>query len=117
MNSNNKKVEVEFDAVRDGDVIRIMTENSSYEFVVTDSRTRRGLLTGGALGDRQLNASSTSLLHEGDSARFLVRLEMTHCRVVTSAVKDLVLIRNSEDEAGLPIDLPSSNTEVQTCAP
>jgi hypothetical protein len=104
------KIEAEPDYVEDGDVILIMTANHSYQFAVSDSQARRGLLTGGALGERQFMATSSSLIEQGYSARFDVGLANSVCRILTSDVIDLVCIRKGEQAGQQTIRFPYPDT-------
>ena len=110
------KAEVKTDYVKDGDVIRLATANSSYEFSVCDCGARRGLLTGGALGEGPFNAFANSLLEEGYGARFLVALSGSTCRLVTSDIVNLVCIRDGQVAARKTIKFPTLDSGVKNYA-
>lgn len=93
--------------VRDGDVILIETAHHSYKFAVTDSLSKRGLLTGGTLGEQELTAISGSLIEQGYGARFDIDLTNSLGRIVTSDVTDLVCIREGRTAAKYAIKFPS----------
>src|SRR5215203_3297360 len=64
------EIEGEYDFVRDGDVILIVTANHSYQFTVSDSDARCGLLSGGTLGERKFDATASSSIQEGYGVTF-----------------------------------------------
>ena len=90
------KIDSESDYIIEGDVILIFTANHSYEFTVTDSFARRGLLGGGALGDQKVSANSSALIQTGYGAAFDVELHGSRFRLVTSDIVSLVYIRDHE---------------------
>jgi hypothetical protein len=51
-----------------GDQIHLMTAHSTYLFVVTDPATRRGVLSGGVLNDRQLAVQFLCAVSKGAAA-------------------------------------------------
>jgi predicted methyltransferase MtxX (methanogen marker protein 4) len=97
----------EDDYVRDGDVILILTVNHSYRFAVNDSYTRQGILSGGALGERQFDATLNSTIQEGNSVNFNVGLHGTAGRIVTSDVTQLFCIRDGQRNSRGFIRFPS----------
>jgi hypothetical protein len=108
------EIEDESDYVRDGDVILIVTANHSYQFVVSDSESRRGLLTGGALGERQFNATTSSSLQEGYGVRFDLGLPESCWRMVTSDVIELVCVRQGESATREIIKFPAFASAMAT---
>jgi hypothetical protein len=90
------EIEGEYDLVRDGDVILIVTANHSYRFAVSDSEGRCGLLSGGTLGERKFNAITSSSLQEGYGVTFYIGSPGSCYRMVTSDVKDLICVREGE---------------------
>jgi hypothetical protein len=90
------EIEGEYDFVRDGDVILIVTANHSYQFAVSDSEGRCGLLSGGTLGERKFNAITSSSLQEGYGVTFHIGSPGSCYRMVTSDVKELICVREGE---------------------
>jgi hypothetical protein len=111
--SISTEIEGEYDYVRDGDVILIVTANHTYQFVVSDSESRRGLLTGGTLGEGQFNARTSSSLQEGYGVRFDVGLPGSCCRMVTSDVIELVCVRQGESATKEIIKFPASASAME----
>jgi hypothetical protein len=87
------EIEGESDYVTDGDVIMIFTSNHSYQFEVTDSHKKHGLICGGALGDEQFTAACSSSIQEGYGASFDVEFHGRLCRLLTSDVMSVVSVR------------------------
>lgn len=58
-------MEINFDNVNPSDQISIKTKNSVYKFAIVEPKERRGILTGGSLGNRHREAVLVSML-EGD---------------------------------------------------
>ena len=86
------------------DEISIRTQNSEYRFRVTEPAMCRGLLSGGLLGEEQLEASlcdgvarsdlqtqSSPRLEIGRCAFFCLHLRDTVSRFTTSVILDLSL--------------------------
>ncbi len=90
------KIDSESEYISDGDVILMFTTNHSYEFTVTDSFGRRGLLTGGTLGDQKVGATSSALIQTGYGAAFEIELHGSRFRLATSDIVNLVYIRGNE---------------------
>ena len=90
------EIEGEYDFVRDGDVILIVTANHSYQFAVSDSEARCGLLSGGTLGERRFDAITSSSLQEGYGVTFYIGSPGSCYRMVTSDVKELICVREGE---------------------
>src|SRR5215203_6750003 len=90
------EIEGEYDFVRDGDVILIVTANHSYQFAVSDSDARCGLLSGGTLGERKFDARTSSSIQEGCGVVFDIGSPGFCYRMVTSDVKELICVREGE---------------------
>ena len=89
-------IEGEQDFVINGDVIFIVTGNHSYRFEVTDCESRRGLLSGGTLGEREFNASTSSSFQQGYGVNFKIGLPNACYRMATSDVVELICVRQGE---------------------
>jgi hypothetical protein len=100
------EIEGEIDFARDGDVIFIVTANHSYEFAVSDSEAKRGLLSGGTLGESKFEATTSSSIQEGYGVVFNIGLPGSTYRMVTSDVKELVCVREGESAARQFIKFP-----------
>jgi hypothetical protein len=107
-------IDGEQDYVRDGDVILIVTGNHSYRFIVTDCETRRGLLTGGSLGERRFDAITNSSFQQGYGLSFKVELSGSGYRMETSDVIELVCIRDGESTRREMIKFPSFVSDMET---
>jgi hypothetical protein len=94
--SNATEIDSESDYVTDGDVIVILTSNHSYEFKVTDSHRKCGLIRGGALRDEQFSAACSSSIQEGYGAGFNVEFHGRLFKLLTSDVTSLVCIRKGK---------------------
>ena len=86
--------------------ISIRTQNSAYRFSLTDRRLCRGVLTGGILGREQRDAflagtilpnavrvSDSKKLETGARALFYMDIGDQLCRLVTSAITELALVK------------------------
>jgi hypothetical protein len=99
--------EIALDSMNSADCLLIKTANSTYSFIVVDSKRGRGVLRGGALGSR---AATTVLLgaeirkgeqvslllskiHEGSRAIFFVAARDGVDQLVTSPITGLVCTR------------------------
>ncbi|HXG68927.1 MAG TPA: hypothetical protein VNO70_27760 [Blastocatellia bacterium] len=95
--------------LRTADQLLIRTENSEYRFSVTDPTLRRGILAGGSLGDQRREAVLAGAL-AGDGCGFMgelfalkpqaravfsVSMEGGVRHVVTSPIKEVMLLRGS----------------------
>jgi hypothetical protein len=60
-------MEIIFRDISPSDRIMIRTENSEYRFSVVDPEERRGILTGGSLGDHRRNAILVGTLTGGEN--------------------------------------------------
>jgi hypothetical protein len=109
------KIDSESEYLSDGDVILIFTANHSYEFTVTDSFDRRGLLTGGALGDQKVGASSSALIQTGYGAMFDIELNGSRFRLVTSDIVSLVYIREHERMPKQMLKFSSADSATANC--
>src|SRR5215216_3530228 len=90
------EIEGEYDFVRDGDVILIVTANHAYQFAVSDSEARCGLLSGGTLGERKFDATTSSSIQEGCGVVFDIGWPGCCYRMMTSDVKELICVREGE---------------------
>jgi hypothetical protein len=90
------KIDTESEYVIDGDVILMFTANHSYEFTVTDSSAGRGQLSGGALKDQKVDATSSALIQTGYGAVFNIELHGSRFRLATSDIVKLVYVREHE---------------------
>ena len=92
------------------DSILVQTERSNYRFSILDPINRRGMLTGGALGDERREAIligaksednaryNTAELKTGSRAVFLVTTNNSLNHMITSVVTDIAHIRKPIDE-------------------
>lgn len=107
-------IEGEYDFVRDGDVILIVTANHSYQFAVSDSEARCGLLSGGTLGERKFKAITSSSLQEGYGVTFHIGTPGSCYRMVTSDVKELICVREGERASREFIKFPGLVSAAET---
>ena len=105
------EIDEESDYVRDGDLIQIETVNHTYKFAVKSRDARRGLLTGGALGEGEFTATLSSSLQSGSGASFRVWLNGSLCRLLTSDITALICVRKGEREAREMMKFPSLNSD------
>ena len=108
------EIEGECELVRDGDVILIVTANHSYQFAVSDSEARCGLLSGGTLGESKFKAITSSSLQEGYGVTFFIRSPSSCYRMVTSDVKDLILLREGAGASREFIKFPCFPSETES---
>src|SRR5215203_5730917 len=108
------EIEGEYDFVRDGDVILIVTANHSYQFTVSDSDARCGLLSGGTLGERKFDATTSSSIQEGCAATFDLGSPGSWYRMVTSDVKELICVREGEQASREFIRFPSFPSGIES---
>ena len=108
------EIEGEHDIVRDGDVILIVTANHSYQFAVSDSEARCGLLSGGTLGEREFDAITSSSLQEGYGVTFHIGTPGSCYRMVTSDVKELICVREGGRVSREFIKFPSFVSAVES---
>lgn len=84
------------------DIVLIQTANSLYRFTLSDPAQRRGRLSGGVLGDQDVNAiflggivaktsflNNTNSLSLGSRALFVIEQESGVRRMVTSSITRL----------------------------
>jgi len=105
---NVTEKEIAFDRLRRADTICMQTTRSNYQFSVIDPSIRKGLLSGGSLGDDTIEAFWTGMVSEdnGDfdedklktGARAVFFVESRACirRFITSTVTDLDVARTAE---------------------
>ncbi|MFY9607326.1 MAG: hypothetical protein WAU45_01765 [Blastocatellia bacterium] len=105
------QMSIDFDDLNPKDKVVIRTRNSSYRFLITDPAKRRGVLTGGALGNNTLDAVLIeSFAQESNAkretsydlktgARVLFYLYSTKGaeRIATSVIQELVVIRTEQE--------------------
>ena len=102
MNVNYKSID--FDKLTRADTISVQTMKSSYQFSVLDPCNRKGLLSGGSLGDYAIEAFlsgmvsddrdfDTAELKTGGRAVFFIESSKTVRRLITSVVTDLTVVR------------------------
>jgi len=97
---------IEFDKLSRSDTISVQTTKSNYQFSVLDPSNRKGLLSGGSLGDHAIEAFlsgmvsddsrdfDTAELKTGGRAVFFVESKKSVRRLITSMVTDLAVERN-----------------------
>src|SRR5215203_5882214 len=108
------EIEGEYDLVRDGDVILIVTANHSYQFAVSDSEARCGLVSGGTLGERKFDATASSSIQEGCGVVFDIGSSGLCYRMVTSDVKELICVREGERASREFIRFPSFPSAIES---
>jgi hypothetical protein len=103
-------MKVEFEDINKEDYVLIRTENSEYNFKVTDPQERRGKLSGGSLGGQTRDAVligtvPASLTQEGSDplavqtgarAIFFMSAKSGVERLITSVVTDIKHLKNRE---------------------
>jgi len=97
---------IEFDKLSCADTISVQTLKSSYQFSLLDPSNRKGLLSGGSLGDEGIEAFlsgmvsddsrefETTELKTGARAVFFVESKKIVRRLITSVITDLAVARN-----------------------
>jgi len=100
----------DLEALMSNDQVLIKTDNSLYQFSVTDSALRQGRLSGGGLGENPRTAilvvsiresadgqvSETPGLRIGARAVFYIVSQAGMERLITSSIADITLIRNGK---------------------
>jgi hypothetical protein len=98
---------IAFDTLSRADTISMQTTKSNYQFSVLDPSIRKGLLSGGSLGDDTIEAFWTGMISEdrrdfdtdelktGARAVFFVESKASIRRMITSTVIDLSVARTS----------------------
>ena len=97
--------------ITDAEQIIIRTQNSEYQFSVTDAKERRGTLSGGSLGEHYRDAvlvgtissnnqiASDSLeLKTGQRALFLMKAKHGVERLITSIITEIKRNRSIDGE-------------------
>lgn len=80
--SNNAAAKViALDELRNADTLSVETKSSKYQFSVSDPSSRKGKLTGGALGHQSLEAVLTGTISE-DRADFDAKELKTGTRAI-----------------------------------
>jgi len=102
MNVTHKSIVL--DKLGNTETISVQTMKSSYHFSVLDPTNRRGLLSGGSLGDQVIEAFLTGTVSEdsrrfdtdelrtGERAVFFVESKKSVHRLITSVITNLVVI-------------------------
>jgi hypothetical protein len=106
-NNNTESKVMAFGDLRQADSISVRTERSNYRFSILDPVHRRGMLTGGVLGDQASEAMlmgaisvddgsyNTTELKTGWRVVFFVTTNNRLNHMITSAVTDIVLIKGA----------------------
>ncbi len=103
----HSQMSIDFDDLNPKDKIVIRTRNSTYKFLITDPAKRRGVLTGGSLGNNARDAVLIELFALDENAkressyglkpgaRILFYLNSTKGveRMATSVIQELEVIR------------------------
>src|SRR5262245_17563932 len=101
MNATDKSIVL--DKLGNTDTISVQTMKSNYHFSVLDPTSRRGLLSGGSLGDQVIEAFlsgtvsedsrfDTDELRTGERAVFFVESKKSVHRLITSVITNLAVI-------------------------
>jgi hypothetical protein len=103
-------MEITFQDMREADQILIRTQNSEYRFSVVDPTQRRGVLSGGSLGDQKRDVivagslvgsntfgSDPSGLKTGARALFYLTAKNGVERLITSIITELRRITTRGD--------------------
>jgi hypothetical protein len=97
---------IEFDKLSCADTISVQTVKSTYEFSLLDPSNRKGLLSGGSLGNHAIEAFLSGTvspdsrdfdmaeLKTGARAIFFVESKKSVRRLITSVITDLSVARN-----------------------
>ena len=108
--SNTESKVMPLGDLRQTDSISVYTESSNYRFSILDPINRRGMLTGGALGDELREAILIGAMSEDDGrynrgelktgsrAVFLVTTNNCLNRMITSVVTDIAHINRAVDD-------------------
>ena len=105
-------MELAFKDIDESDMILIRTQNSEYRFAITDPQGRRGILTGGSLGDERRDANligalpesgmavvdDTSKLKTGSRALFYLSARKGIERLITSVITNINHRRGRKEE-------------------
>ncbi|HSE97968.1 MAG TPA: hypothetical protein VLD57_06815 [Blastocatellia bacterium] len=103
-------MKVEFEEIDKEDHVLIRTQNSEYNFKVLDPEERRGVLSGGTLGEKTRDAilvgavptnfkqetSDSLAVQTGARALFFITAKTGVERLITSVVTDIKHFRNKE---------------------
>lgn len=106
--SESESTVLDLDALSNEDEISVQTQGSKYQFSVQDRSTRKGLLSGGKLGNHQIEAVITgtvsedhddfdsNVLRTGSRAVFfIVESHNRVRRIITSVVTDIALVHRT----------------------
>jgi hypothetical protein len=108
--NDNPEAEVTLDALCKGDKLTVKTQRSNYQFCVSDPSRRTGTLTGGALGDQNVEAFFAGTisgertdfdsweLKPGARALFFIDTNNRARRLVTSAVTGVTIVKDNFGE-------------------
>ncbi len=105
-------MELAFNELTESDMILIRTQNSEYTFAITDAEGRRGILSGGSLGDGGRDANlvgalpesgsaivgDTSKLETGSRALFYLSARKGIERLITSVITGIKLRKGHRQE-------------------
>ena len=104
------QVNIDFDDLKPKDKVVIRTRNSTYRFLITDPAKRRGVLTGGALGNQACEAVLIESFALEESARrenyglktgarilFYLYSSRGAERMATSVIQELAVIRTEQE--------------------
>lgn len=105
---NNKATDkaIAFDDLCRRDRISVQTKKSNYQFSVLDPSNRKGMLTGGLLGDQIIEAVFTGTISEdksafnsselktGARAVFFVESKNQVRRLITSVITDIAIAKD-----------------------
>lgn len=103
-------MKVEFENMSREDQVLIRTQNSEYNFKVLDPEERRGVLSGGSLGDQTRDAvligavpmsfkedvSDQSAVRTGARALFFMNAKNGVERLITSVVTEIQHLRSNK---------------------
>ncbi|HYP25761.1 MAG TPA: hypothetical protein VE262_03495 [Blastocatellia bacterium] len=104
-------MEINFDNVSSSDQINIRTQNSTYNFEVLDPDERRGILSGGTLGNHGREAvlissldgdggegtKASPVLKPGTRALFYMTAKRGFERLITSVITGISHLNNEGD--------------------
>jgi hypothetical protein len=102
MNVTDKSIVL--DSLGNADTISVQTMRSNYHFAVLDPTNRKGLLSGGSLGDQAIEAFlsgtvsddsryvDTDELRTGERAVFFVESKQRVHRLITSVITNLTVM-------------------------
>ena len=108
MRSDNPKArDIGVEALCTGDRVLVQTQRSLYQFSISDVPRKKGLLSGGSLGEQTVEATLAGTILDGcvdfgswelkPGARAVFFIEKERCaeRLVTSPITAVILDRNN----------------------